>query len=408
MPYSPLREGRTLSGVPFLRRISTGRLLALCAAVLAVAVGGTALAIAASSGGPVPKRKPLANAVHAALAAPEVSGVTARIRFTNHLFSSDDLNGSNPVISGATGRLWATNDGRFRLELQSNGGDAQVVSNGKSWWAYDGQSHTVYRGAVPQDERRSHARERRWHTPSITRIQRVLNRVMKKAAVTGPTPSNIAGQPAYTVRMEPRRNGGLLGGLEFAWDAARGTPLRGAVYARGEADPVLELAATDIQFGKVDASVFDIPAPKAGKVQRVKAQQHDGAERSGKRARKPITGLARVRARTGFPLSAPATLGGRKRSHVALIGRDARHRGALVTYGRGLGGIAVVEHRVAAGAKHDPLDSSKLPTVSIGSASAKELSTPLGTVLRFERAGVSYTVLASAPRAAVEAAARGL
>lgn len=393
--------------MPFLRRVSTRRLLALCAAVLAVAVGGTALAIAASSGGPVPQRKPLANAVHAALAAPEVSGVTARVKFTNHLFSSDNLNGSNPVMSGATGRLWATNDGRFRLELQSNGGDAQVVSNGQSWWAYDGQSHTVYRGAVPQDKR-SHAREDRWHTPSVTRIQRVINRVMKRAAITGPTPSNIAGEPAYTVRMEPRQGGGLLGGLEFAWDAAHGTPLRGAVYAKGEADPVLELEATDIQFGKVHSSVFDIPAPKAGKVQRVKPHEQGGAKRSGERTHKPITGLARVRARTGFQLSAPATLGGRKRSHVALIGRDPRHRGALVTYGRGLDGIAVVEHRVEASAKHDPLDSGKLPTVSIGGTSAKELSTPLGTVLRFERGGVSYTVLASAPRAAVEAAARGL
>jgi outer membrane lipoprotein-sorting protein len=397
--------------VPFLRRISTRRLLALCAAALVVAVGGTALAIAASSGGPVPKRKPLANAVHDALAAPQVSGVTARVRFTNHLFSSDDLNGSNPVMSGATGRLWATDDGRFRLELQSDGGDAQVVSDGRSWWAYDGRSHTVHRGTVPQ-EHRAHAREHRWHTPSVTRIQRVINRVMKKAAVTGPTPTNVAGEPAYTVRMEPRRNGGLLGGLEFAWDAAHGTPLRGAIYARGEADPVLELAATDIQFGKVDSAVFDIPAPKAGKVQRVKPREHgDGArggDAHGRRAHKPVTGVTRVRARLGFPLAAPATLGGRKRTHVALVGRDARHRGALVTYGRGLDGIAVVEHRVDAGAKRDPLDSGKLPTVSVGGASAKELSTPLGTVLRFERAGVSYTVLASAPRAVVEAAARGL
>jgi outer membrane lipoprotein-sorting protein len=398
--------------VPFLRRVSTRRLLALCAAVLAVAVGGTALAIAASSGGPVPNRKPLANAVHDALAAPEVSGVTARVRFTNHLLSSDDLNGSNPVISGATGRLWATGDGRFRLELQSDGGDAQVVSNGKSWWAYDGRSRTVYRGAVPQHER-AHTRTHRWHTPSITRIQRVIDRVMKRAALTGPTPANVAGEPAYTVRMEPRRNGGLLGGVEFAWDAAHGTPLRGAVYARGEADPVLELEATDIRFGKVDSSVFDIPAPKAGKVERVKPHERGGTARGatargGKRTRTPITGLARVRARTGFPLTAPASLAGRKRSHVALLGRDARHRGALVTYGRGLSGIAVVEHRVDAGAKHDPLDSGKLPTVSIGGSRARELSTPLGTVLRFERDGVSYTVLASAPRAVVEAAARGL
>src|SRR3954451_20945515 len=144
---------------------------------MVVIAGGTAIAVAASSGGPVPERKPLANAVHDALAAPEMPGVTARVEFTNHLLSGDELNGSNPVIAGATGRLWATDDGRFRLELQSSGGDAQIVSNGKRWWAYDGESRTVYRGTVPKHERRAHAHGHKWHTPSVGRIERVINRV---------------------------------------------------------------------------------------------------------------------------------------------------------------------------------------------------------------------------------------
>ena len=393
----------------FLRRISTQRLVALCVAAVVVVAGGTALAIAASSGGPVPERKPLANAVHDALAAPEVPGVTARIEFTNHLISGDELNGSNPVIAGATGRLWATDDGRFRLELQSSGGDAQIVSNGRSWWAYDGESRTVYRGSVPKHER-AHARRHRWRTPSVGRIQRVINRVMRRATVSGPTPSNVAGEPAYTVRMSPRRHGGLLAAIEFAWDAARGTPLRGAIYARGDSDPVLELEATDIEFGDVAASVFDVPAPKAGRVQRIRPHRHGSyAKGHGRRAhRGHVTGVRHVGARVGFPLVAPASLEGRKRREVALIGRGKKRRGALVVYGRGLSGIVVIERRVRAGGDRSPLDSPELPTVSIDGAQAKELSTPLGTVLRFERGGVSYTVIASAPRAVVEAAARGL
>jgi outer membrane lipoprotein-sorting protein len=400
-----------LTGVSFLRRISTQRLVAMCVAAFVVIVGGSAIAIAASSGGPVPERKPLANAVHDALAAPEVPGVTARIEFTNHLISGDELNGSNPVIAGATGRLWATDDGRFRLELQSSGGDAQIVSNGRSWWAYDGESRTVYRGTVPKHER-AHARKHKWRPPSVGRIQRVINRVMRRATVTGPTPSNVAGEPAYTVRMSPRRNGGLLSAVEFAWDAARGTPLRGAIYARGDSDPVLELAATDIEFGNVDSSVFDVPAPKAGKVERIRPHHHGAhgkhARDGARKHRKPVTGVRRVRARLGFPLAAPAALEGRKRQEVVLIGRSGKRRGALVTYGHGLSGIAVIQRRVRAGNDHSPLDSPELPTVSIDGSPAKELSTPLGTVLRFERGGVSYTVVASAPRAVVEAAARGL
>ena len=52
--------------------------------------------------------------------------VTARIRFTNHLVDTAGVEGSDPILSGATGRLWASSQGRFRLELQSSAGDVQV------------------------------------------------------------------------------------------------------------------------------------------------------------------------------------------------------------------------------------------------------------------------------------------
>ena len=49
-----------------------------------------------------------------------------------------------------------------------------------------------------------------------------------------------------------------------------------------------------------------------------------------------------------------------------------------------------------------------LPTVSINGATGQELDTALGTVVRFTRGGVTYTVIGSVPAAAAEAAARGL
>ena len=52
----------------------------------------------------------------------------------------------------------------------------------------------------------------------------------------------------------------------MAWDAEHGVPLRAAVYASGAADPVLELKATDISFGKVAASDLAIPEPAGAHV----------------------------------------------------------------------------------------------------------------------------------------------
>ena len=53
-----------------LRTLPTRRLLALLAAVVVIVAGGTAIALGAvGGGGPVPPAKPLASAVHDAVAA---------------------------------------------------------------------------------------------------------------------------------------------------------------------------------------------------------------------------------------------------------------------------------------------------------------------------------------------------
>jgi hypothetical protein len=115
----------------FLRTVSTQRLLAILAGVIIAVAGGTAIAVAASGSGQVPPRESLAQALHQAATAPQVSGITARIHFTNNLISSSDLQGSDPILNGASGRLWVASDGRMRLELQGDNGDAQVVLDSK-------------------------------------------------------------------------------------------------------------------------------------------------------------------------------------------------------------------------------------------------------------------------------------
>ncbi len=51
---------------------------------------------------------------------------------------------------------------------------------------------------------------------------------------------------------------------------------------------------------------------------------------------------------------------------------------------------------------------SSLPTVTINGTTAQELDTALGTVVRFTRSGVTYTVLGSVTPSVADAAARGL
>src|SRR5947208_9726659 len=138
-----MRRSLLFRVIALLRRISTRRLVALCALVVAAAGGGTALALAATDSGPTPPPKDLPVAIHDALTAPKVDGVTARIEFTNHLINNSDVRGGSPLLNGASGRLWASSDGHLRLELQADAsseggtGDSQITSDGRTVTVYD-------------------------------------------------------------------------------------------------------------------------------------------------------------------------------------------------------------------------------------------------------------------------------
>ena len=386
-----------------LRRHRVAALVALAGLLAVTAIASAAI----SGGGPTPRPAPLAVAVHRALTAPAVPGVTARIRFTNRLVSSGALpNGaSSPLISGATGRAWVTDDGRFRLELQSDRGDAQIVSDGKAVTVFDAKSNTVYTATLPQGKER-HKAGKHHGPPSLAAIRRGLAKLAREANLSGARPTNVAGQPAYSVSVSPKHDGGLLGALSLAWDAAHGTPLRVALTAQGSEEPVLELEATDISYGTVPDSALTPPSPPGAKHQRVRLGSSAMGRHAGRRERgHSVRGAQAVRARLGDVLRAPKTLVGLPRQEVRLVSEDGKAPRALVLYGHGLGGIAVLEERDS-GKASEQLD--QLPKVSVDGATGHELPTALGTVLTWSEGGARYTLVGSLPAAAAETAARDL
>ncbi|HWF34270.1 MAG TPA: hypothetical protein VG295_02835 [Solirubrobacteraceae bacterium] len=405
----------------FLRTVSTPRLLAVIAVTVAVAGGGTAIAVAATSGGPVPKDESLAQAVHGAISAPAVTGITARISFTNQLISSSNLGElASPLLTGSTGRLWLSTDHQMlRLELQGNNGDAQLVVNGKSFWVYDPSSNTVYKGDLPASVTAAHKARAASASkpdviPSLAKIQTEINSLGKDLNLSGAIPGDVAGQPTYTVRVTPPHSGGLLGSAAIAFDALRGVPLQFSVYATGATSPVLQLTATDITYGSVDPSAFSVPQPPGAKVVNVTVPSGPTASAKSTHAKHAaaVTGAAAVAKKVRFALVSPTTLVGLPRHSVRLLDWGGSPA-ALVTYGQNLGGIVVIEQAASRGASTPSSSSGRhselaLPTVSIHGVTGQELDTALGTMIRFTRAGVAYTVLGSVPPVAAEAAARGL
>ncbi|MHB8492034.1 MAG: LolA family protein [Solirubrobacteraceae bacterium] len=385
----------------FLRQISVSRLLALCAATLAVGIGATAVA-SAVGGGPVPAPKPLAAALHDALSAQPVEGVSAQIQYTDRLFEGAGLVSgpgssglaSSPLVTGAGGRLWIARDGRVRLELQSEGGDTEVLLDNRLLTAYVPSTNTLYRFRLPAAKPHANAtgpaavpgsppagNPHAGRVPTVAQIEEALTRAERHAVLSGAEPSDIAGQPAYTARISPREGGSLIGSLELSWDAVHGIPLRAALYSTNSSSPVIELAATEISYGPIEGSVFKLETP-AG----VKVVEPAAAKGSTSSPAQPVP-------------AGPGPSGTHHRQHPSVK-----------SIGHGIGSIFVLEDH-SHSAAHSPSAGAPpqgLQTVKLGGVMAGELPTALGTILTFERNGVTYLVAGSRTAAAVEAVARGL
>jgi hypothetical protein len=401
----------------FLRTASTRRLLTVLVGAIAVVIAGAAIAVAASGSGPVPKGQPLANAVHQALSASAPQGISADVSFTNNLIDSSDFTGEakDPILQGATGRLWLSKD-QLRLELQSDNGDAQVLVNKNAFWISDPASHTLYEGTLPADKS-DKSDKADTGVPTVAQIQTRLNRLMQSVDTSGAQPTDVAGQAAYRVSISPKHSAGLLGSAQLAWDAVRGVPLEIGIYARGNTTPVLDLKATNISYGAVAPSVFAINPPSGEKVVKLsdtnRGRRVNSAAHTAKAGHAKVSGVQAVAGRVPFTLTAPASLVGLPRRDASLLNEGGKPA-ALITYGQNLGGMAVIEQSAKTGKQAGSQtatgsrDGLSLPTVSINGATGQELSTALGTVLTFTSGKVAYTVIGSVPAAAAEQAARAL
>jgi hypothetical protein len=433
-----------MKSIPSVRSISLR--VAAPVVVGTLALGGAAAAIASSSSsGPaeVPPAKPLAEAIHDTLAAPTPDGLTASFSLRNRLIQGGPL-------PSAEGTLRISGDGRLRADVTAGDRHWQLGFGDRRLTAYDVEGKTVYTGTVPV-EIDGALRMLRALKPSPALIEMALKSATELFSVSGAKPTNVAGRPAYQLRVAPAHDGGLLGAAEIAWDPATGLPLRAAVYAHGETEPVLEAKATDVRLGPVAPDAVRVDPPKDARVVRIdslpsgshrlpaipglangggkdtdkggNARDHAGGllDKLGSGAGRGGIGivggdgdrpssLADVRQAVDFELLAPAELAGLPRKDVREVELGGRS-GAIVTYGEGLGALIVAQIPSEVAELGGPWKlgrNPRLPEISVDGTTGHELATALGTLLSFERDGVAYTLVGSVPAVAAETAARDL
>jgi hypothetical protein len=387
--------------VNFLRTTSTRRLVAGVVLTATAVIAGVTVAAASGGGGTPPPPKALDVALHDALTQAKPTALTARIHFTNNLIANGAVSTGSPLLAGASGRLWI-GDGKARLELQSDAGDAQIsVADGRIT-IYDASTNTIYRADVGSSSTAGDKTGTGHGVPSVTEIATDLGKLAEHATVSGAQPTTQAGQPAYEVTVTPKHDAGLLGQAALAWDAANGVPLKIAISAAGSSSPVLALDVTDITYGSVDPSALAVVAPAGAKV--VDVGSLAGGKPGGGDHAASVQGLSAVQAAVPFTVAAPDTLVGLPRTGVRLV-RAGDQASALVTYGQGLGAIAVLE-RPAGKAAKDGGPLGALPAVTIDGATGHELPTALGTIISVDRGNLSYILAGSLPPNAAEAALR--
>ena len=315
------------------------------------------------------------------------AGVTAHFRYVDALVPTTNLvpdatSGGSPLplVSGADGRLWYAN-GRLRMEFQTDQGDTQLLLQNNRALVYDAADGTAYAAILPALGLPQLARS------GLAGASSLVSSISGDAALSHPQPVVTGGRPAYTVRIAPTHDGGLLRSASLAVDAETGTPLRLELFGTGQTAPLLEFALSDVSYGNIDPSVFRLKLPFG---------MHPLALRF---AAPPSVGGA-------VPCTGPQELAGLPLRTCREASRSTDVPGRVLVYGTNLSSVIVLEQPGSS----DPSGGlwSLLPTVTVSGTTGRELVTGLGTVIRFVRGGVTYTVLGSMPRTVVEAVARGL
>jgi outer membrane lipoprotein-sorting protein len=310
-----------------------------------------------------------------------------------------------------TARLWYGGPDRVRAELQGDNGDRILVHDGERVWAYDGTTNTLKTGEQPPEAGVSELPNTE-NLPTPTEIDEMLAELAPTTELTQGAPVRYAGREAYVMKLRPKdESTTLVDHARALIDSETFLPLELALYAQGKPDPVFSWRVSSLDVGSVPAERFQFQAPpgarvipfEEGREERGKPDIHAGAEP------REVETVAAAQKLVGFEireLSSPPD--GRELTGVYLKGAD----GVVLTYGSGWGTVVLAQGPQEGGASVSRPEAAgggaALPKVDLDGSEATELSTPVGTGLRWNADGVSYALAGSVPASELEQAARTL
>jgi outer membrane lipoprotein-sorting protein len=395
-------------------RIPARALTAALGLILVAALGIGALTVGAGAQGEPPERLTEKELLSRVSTAPEnAPDFSATVSVEQALVPEGLLSASEGGDSGDSGprtaRVWRGGPDRVRVELQGENGDRVLVRNGVRVSIYDGSSNTLKTGEKPEDAPESTA-----DLPGASpeEIDELLAEIAPSSELTTGVPVEVAGRWAYPLTLEPRdKSATLVERAEALVDSDTFVPLLFELYAEGRSEPVARYEAQDFRVGPVPDARFEFETPPDATVERLEPRDDRADEYRGGDEPRMVASVAEASELAGFTVEAlPEAPGGRELEKIVVAGH-----GAVLTYGSDWGTVVLAQkaggEREAGSTVGAEVQGGELqvPVVDLGGGVlARELSTPVGTVLTWSDGGVSFTLAGSVPAAELREAARGL
>ena len=384
--------------------------------ILVTALGVGALTVGAGAQGEPPESLTEKELLSRVSAAPENAPDFRATLSAEQTLIPEGLLGASEGDTGDAGprtaRVWRSGPDRLRAELQGENGDRVLVRNGERVSIYDGASNTLKTGEKPEAALSGADEADGLPGASPEEIDELLAEIAPSSKLTTGSPVEVAGRWAYPLTLEPRdKSTTLVERAEALVDAETFVPLLLELYAEGRPEPVARYEARDFQVGPVPDARFEFETPPGATVEQLQPRD-DRAEgySEGDEPRKAAS-VEEASELAGFTVEElPEAPKGRELEEIMVAGD-----GAVLTYGSGWGAVVLAEK---AGGEEGagPFQSAgdrggelQVPVVDLGDGiQARELSTPVGTVLSWSDDGVSYTLAGSVQAAELREAARGL
>lgn len=178
-----------------------------------------------------------------------------------------------------TANIYVDGVDKARLQVLDLLSERDYIRNGDQLWAYDAGKSLAHHSVIDQSEVAKAEKDATAlfnanssklpfdYTSPAAVADYILEQAGKDSTISVGSDAMIAGRGVYQLTITPRSDQTLVASATLSIDAATGTPLAAAIYARGQESAAFEVAFTEITFATPAASHFNFTPPAGTRIQ---------------------------------------------------------------------------------------------------------------------------------------------